>query len=139
MKDSLKTKHYLCILAVKWLPMIAFFGLECHVMTLLTGKPSTLPEINFGTSVYTYIVLLAASYGLGFCVMHRLLITHAFLVTMCIYYQRLEGFGEILIHARWAVFIFGLILLVQLIRKKGIKMMDDDSCSDCKNCPGNNL
>ena len=112
--------HDKCRTIVKYLPVLSALVMEIHTVFLLFEVRVPVAEITFGTSVYGCILMLFTSHGFGFCWLHRQFIFYSWLMTMCIHYQRVTGFGQYHTIAIWIMLIYGLILFALLFRKKGI-------------------
>lgn len=82
---------------------------------IITNDSSWIPGILFGFTPFGAWMLLEANRLFGFCLIHRLMIYHIFLVYMCCVYQAYIGFGDLLYPARWIMFISGLFLFIRLL------------------------
>ena len=123
--------YVVCIALFKWLPIFSGVALMIDCLLLLMTMRPYFMALVFGTSVTDMIALMAASYTFRFCRLHREFILYAFIISFCVDYQVVYGFGEYLLHARVCTFIYGLSLLIRLILRKG-KLCGKFSCKNGK-------
>lgn len=111
------------ILFMKGIPFMNFLLMLVHVLLLNLGYDFHIFEVVEVCLGFYLIHLFSES--LRFCLIHRLMIYYAYIVTLCIWYQRWFGFGGLRDEAHLSVLMLGIALLVYFLFSK---------CSnECKN------
>lgn len=114
----MKSKERLCLILLKYVPIICAFLMLLHIVTLIIGVTLCIAELMVITIVT--IMVLTWSYLFKFCLTHRLASLYTIIVLWCCYYQRFIGFGEYLEFLRIAFLYFGILLFI-LITFKCVK------------------
>ncbi len=110
-----------CVRAVRRLPAVMCLVMTAHCALLLLGVSLPLAEYACGMSFLTCWLLMAFSRALRFCVLHRALIVHTMLVSACISFERIVGFGPALRPARVVMLAVGVSLLTAAAIRKGCR------------------
>lgn len=93
------------------MPLLVCVVMLAHVILLNLGFDAIIAEIIEVCLGFTAVWLMSKS--LGYCFTHRLQIAYAYIVTVCIWWQRwTDGFGEYLTEARVFLIIVGVLILV---------------------------
>lgn len=112
--DLMKTK--LCMTCLRYLIILNGIEMLIHVCSLLCGTDSSWGLWMLLSQCA--LVLLAVSYALKFCLLHRLFIVYSHLVVACVIFQKYHGFGTMLTPARLFMMTTGIVMIVLLIRKE---------------------
>lgn len=107
-----------CVRAVRTLPAVMCLVMTAHCALLLLGVSLPLAEYACGMSFLTCWLLMAFSRALRFCALHRALIIHTMLVSACISFERIIGFGAALRPARVVMLAVGAALLAAAVIRK---------------------
>ena len=95
-------------------PAVALLMLN-HVVGLMVGYAHAWHEFFFDSSIAATVMLILASYAFGFCVWHRACVIYAWIVSVCIDYERQIGFGDWLSMARIVTIAAGVIILIMFV------------------------
>lgn len=105
----------------KYIPVMNFVLMMGHVTALLLGYDAPYAEVLEVT--LGFFLVLVYSSAVGFCLMHRIMILYAYLVTACIWFQRYIGFA-CLTSFRVGVLLVGIVLTILFFlgygRKRGV-------------------
>lgn len=110
--------HKLSIIVLKYAPVIAAFVMMCHTVLLLHHIETEVADWTFSLPIFPCIVCCLWSKTFNFCVLHRLFIIYTCVVSYCIKYQDIFGFGLTLTLFRIIIIILGLLLFIYLSLKK---------------------
>lgn len=105
-------KDKLCIIALKYVPIIGTVLMTLHVATLLLGYKLFISELSVLTIVTLMIMLWSKVFK--FCLIHRLSSLYTISVIWCCYIERYVGFGEYLQILRVIFLYLGVALLILL-------------------------
>lgn len=104
-------------LIFKWLPFVAGFIMMCHCILMLDGVHTTFVGFGAGISILWTIAFIAGSYTLQFCTLHRVFTLYCLLVTFCINYHAVVGFGKYFTITCCIDVIIGISLHIALLIK----------------------
>lgn len=100
----------LCIILLKYIPVICAFIMMIHVLGLIWGSALFISELIVLTLVSFMIMFW--SYVFKFCLIHRFASLYTITVLWCCYIQRYIGFGILLEPLRLVFFYLGVILFI---------------------------
>lgn len=106
----MKNKEKLCIVLLKYIPIICALFMLLHVITLMLGHCLCLSELV--TLSLVSIMVIFWSHVFKFCIIHRLASLYTILVLWCCYIQRFIGFGDLLEPLRIIFMYIGIILFI---------------------------
>ena len=109
------SKERICLLLLKYVPIICAFLMLLHVVTLIIGVTLYIAELMVLTIVT--IMILTWSYLFKFCLTHRLASLYTIAVLWCSYHQRFIGFGIYLEFLRIVFLYFGILLFILIAFK----------------------
>lgn len=112
MSYKYKPYHKLSILFLKYIVILGTLIMYIHNILLLTNTELVIADWVISLPLFPYIVAMTWSKVFGFCSLHRACLTYIMVMTYCIKYQTLIGFGKWLVPARFFMFSVGTILLV---------------------------
>ena len=111
------TDYKLGILAIKYIPIIMFLIMWLHTGLLIFGINGPCTDTVAGSDIIPSILIFSMSNLFKFCYIHKLLTIYALAVDLCINFQRLIGFGDLIEEFRILMFIIGTILFFLLLLK----------------------
>lgn len=117
MKKINCTDYKLGMLAIKYVPIIMFLIMWIHIGLLLLGINGPCADIIAGSAIIPSILIFSMSHVFKFCYIHKLLTVYSLCVDLCINFQRLIGFGNLIEEFRILMFIIGTILFFILVFK----------------------
>lgn len=103
-------KEKVCVLLLKYIPIISAMVMLLHVGLLLCGIKVCFAQLTVLTLVT--IMVIYWSYVLKFCLLHVCSSLYTILILWCCYIQAYIGFGIYLPVARLTTFSLGIILLI---------------------------
>lgn len=109
------SKDKLCIIALKYVPIIGTILMTLHVAALLLGYKLFIFELSVLTIVTLMVILWSKVFK--FCLIHRLSSLYTIAVLWCCYIERYIGFGKYLQILRVIFLYLGIILLILLTIK----------------------
>lgn len=107
--------HKLSILFLKYIVVIGGLIMYLHNILLLTNDALLIADWTISLPILPYIVAITWSKAFEFCNIHRAFLTYICIMTYCIKFETVVGFGKLLMPARILMFIFGSILIITLI------------------------
>ena len=111
------TDYKLGMLAIKYVPIIMFLIMWIHTGLLILGINGSCADIIAGSAIIPSILIFSMSHVFKFCYIHKLLTVYSLCVDLCINFQRLIGFGNLIEEFRILMFIIGTILFFLLVFK----------------------
>lgn len=105
----------MCILLLKYIPVICAFLMFLHVVFLECGFHYCFAELAVLTMVS--IMILVWSKVFKFCLIHIISSLYTVDILWCSYIQRYVGFGNHLEQIRVSALYFGFIILLILVNK----------------------
>lgn len=118
---------------LKYYVVLGSIIMTIHCICLLFGYDLWIVDILVGMSLGGFLSLLISSYLLKMCNLYRMFLTHQLIVSCCISYEDNIGFGNLFLPFLLFDLIFGIILIVILIKNNGFKK---DNCSISKGICG---
>lgn len=119
-----------CILFVKYMPIISALAMLLYVAALVTNKATKANKVfvekTFVLPTVPTVGTIMMSKSLGFCKLHRCFIGYTYCVTNCMARQANIGFGEMLVPMRFIMLIIGIALFVWLfvyMRKHKLRLI----------------
>jgi hypothetical protein len=109
------SKEKVCILMLKYIPIISAIVMLFHVGLLMLGIRVCISQLTVLTLVTVMVIYW--SYVLKFCLIHVCSSLYTILILWCCYIQAYIGFGIYLPIARFITFCLGVILLMGIIVK----------------------
>lgn len=109
------SKDKLCIIALKYVPIMGTILMTLHVAALLLGYKLFIFELSVLTIVTLMVMLWSKVFK--FCLIHRLSSLYTITVLWCCYIERYIGFGKHLQILRVIFLYIGIILLILLTIK----------------------
>lgn len=114
----MKRKERICLILLKYVPIVCAFLMLLHVITLILGITLCIAELTVLTLVTIMVVVWSIIFK--FCLTHRLASIYTIAVLWCCYIQRFIGFGNYLEFLRISFLYFGILLFI-LIGFKYVK------------------
>ena len=111
------TDYKFGILTIKYIPIIMFLIMWIHTGLLILGINGPCTDVIAGSAIIPSILIFSMSNLFKFCYIHKLLTIYAIVVDLCINFQRLIGFGDLIEEFRILMFIIGTILFFLLLLK----------------------
>lgn len=111
----MKHKEKICLILLKYIPIICAILMFLHIITLLLGYILFLSEVMVLTLVTLMIIFWSITFK--FCLLHNLASLYTLCILWCCYIQRFIGFGEYLNIYRIFFLIIGFILFVFVLIK----------------------
>lgn len=108
-----KRQYKLCVLMLKYIPIISAFLMILHIIVLLFGFTLCISELIILTLVS--LMILVWSHSLKFCTIHKFFIVYTLIILWFIYLHRFIGLGEYLEILRIGMLYLGVILFIGLI------------------------
>lgn len=102
-------------------PGVGTVFMTIHVLFLLLGHEYHLAEYMFDYSLVWFLLLTILSISFEFCWVHRAFCAYNYIISMCIHYQDVHGFGHHLHAARCAAFLLGVFLIYSFFREHCLK------------------
>lgn len=88
----MKDKEKLCIMLLKYVPVISALFMLLHVITLMYGHCVCIYELS--TISIVSIMIIVWSHIFKFCIIHKIASLYVVAVLWCCYIQRFIGFGK---------------------------------------------
>lgn len=114
--DDLITKK-LCVIFVKYSPIIQSLMLLMYVLMCYLGIRNRWIEFLFSCSLFSYFRLISASIALDFCRLHRYFITYNAVVYVFITIYNIYGDSMFLKVMRLLMLFIGILLFTSLYIK----------------------
>lgn len=109
------SKEKVCILLLKYVPIISAMAMLLHVGLLLLGIKVCIAQLTVLTLVTVMVIYWSCT--LKFCLIHICSSLYTILILWCCYIQAYIGFGIYLPVVRFAAFCLGVILLMGIVVK----------------------
>ncbi len=109
------SKEKLCIILLKYIPVICAIVMFLHVVLLLLGIKLCVAPLTVLTLVT--IMVIYWSFTLKFCLVHICSSLYTIFILWCCYIQAYIGFGEYLSAIRSIALFLGVTLLMSIISK----------------------
>lgn len=105
-----KNKCKLCILSLKYVPIICVLLMMLHIIFSLFGFNLCISELSILTLCSIMVLIWANCFK--FCLLHKLYIIYVLAGLWLIYVHRFIGLGDLLEFSRISMLYFGFILLI---------------------------
>ena len=109
------SKEKVCILLLKYVPIVSAMAMLLHVGLLLLGIKVCISQLTVLTLVTAMVIYWSCT--LKFCLIHICSSLYTILILWCCYIQAYIGFGIYLPVARFVAFCLGVILLMGIVVK----------------------
>ena len=117
MKRISYNEYKLCLLTIKYVPIIMFLIMWIHTGFLLMGINGVIADRVAGCAIIPSILIFSMSHVFKFCYIHRALTIYSLITDLCINFERYFGFGCMRDSIRIIMFSIGLILFLLLLFK----------------------
>lgn len=117
MKRISCNEYKLCIMTIKYIPIIMFLIMWIHTGLLMFGINGAIADTVAGCAVIPSILIFSMSHVFKFCYIHKLLTIYSLTTDLCINFQRYIGFGCLAEGFRITMFAIGAILFLLLLLK----------------------
>lgn len=107
----------LCLLFVKYSPILQTILLWIYIILCLLGLRSRWVELTLSCSLLSFIRLISASVALDFCVLHRAFIVYNFITYLLIIIYGIYGNLLFLVFMRYIMLFIGFFLFIILYIK----------------------
>lgn len=109
------SKEKLCVVMLKYIPVVCAVAMFLHVVLLLCGIKVCVSQLTVLTLVTLMVIYWSCT--LKFCLMHICSSLYTIMILWCCYIEAYIGFGEYLDIARLMSFSLGMVLLMCIVVK----------------------